>query len=314
MTPSGPEGAAPREHGLPAALAAFAAAGGGTVGGTVGGTGGGTGERAGDRASGPLLVSSDFDGVLAPLEDDPLASRPTPAAAAAIARLAACDRVRVALVSGRRIEDLARLASPPPGALLVGSHGAETGEVLAASATPSADGPDDEDRERVDGTRARVRLIPVALDDAQRDLLARVTTGLEEIAAPVEGAWVERKPSAAVLHTRLSPAGAGHDASAAAVALGEGLGAHVMAGKDVVEIAVTDTSKGAALDTLREALGAAAVLYLGDDVTDERAFAVLGPGDVGVKVGDGETLAAHRIADPAAAAEVLTTLADLLGA
>ncbi|TGJ95369.1 hypothetical protein DLJ96_12365, partial [Actinotalea fermentans ATCC 43279 = JCM 9966 = DSM 3133] len=39
-----------------------------------------------DAGTGPVLVASDFDGVLAPLGDDPLASRPTPAAAAALAR------------------------------------------------------------------------------------------------------------------------------------------------------------------------------------------------------------------------------------
>ncbi|MFE4464954.1 trehalose-phosphatase [Oerskovia sp. NPDC056781] len=296
MTSSGtaqPEVGGPADLGV--ALAAFAAA---------------AGTPHQDAGPGPVLVASDFDGVLAPLGDDPLASRPTPAAAAALARLAACgpDRVRVALVSGRRIEDLAHLASPPPGALLVGSHGAETGEVLA----PLRDGADDERSVRADGTAARVRLVPVALDEAQRDLLDEVAAGLEEIAAPLEGAWVEHKPSAAVLHTRLSPAGPAHTASTAAAELGERLGAHVMVGKNVVEIAVTRTSKGIALDALRERLGSPAVLYLGDDVTDERAFAVLGPADVGIKVGDGETLAAYRVADPAEAAAALTTLADLL--
>ncbi|MBD7980332.1 trehalose-phosphatase [Oerskovia sp. Sa2CUA9] len=280
-----------------------------------------------------MLVASDFDGVLAPLGDDPLASRPTAAAAAALARLAALgpDRVRVALVSGRRIEDLARLASPPVGALLVGSHGAETGEVLApapeggpAGGPGAAGDAGGEDRTgvapgarsqvRADGTTARVRLVPVALDDAQTALLAHVTQGLEEIADPVEGAWVEHKPSAAVLHTRLSPHPAADKASAAAARLGDELGAHAMTGKNVVEIAVTSTSKGIALDALRTRLGSPAVLYLGDDVTDERAFAVLGAADLGIKVGPGETLARRRVADPAEAARALTALADLLGA
>ncbi|MFD6094481.1 trehalose-phosphatase [Oerskovia sp. NPDC060338] len=268
----------------------------------------------GAPAGGPLLVASDFDGVLAPLGDDPLASRPTAAAAAALARLAALgpDRVRVALVSGRRIEDLARLASPPVGALLVGSHGAETGEVLASS--PDAEAPGAHSQVRADGTTARVRLVPVALDDAQTALLTHVTQGLEEIADPVEGAWVEHKPSAAVLHTRLSPQPAADEAAVAAARLGDELGAHAMTGKNVVEIAVTSTSKGIALDALRTALGSPAVLYLGDDVTDERAFAVLGASDLGIKVGPGETLARRRVADPAEAALALTVLADLLGA
>jgi trehalose 6-phosphate phosphatase len=77
----------------------------------------------------------------------------------------------------------------------------------------------------------------------------------------------------------------------------------VTPGKAVLDLAVTDMSKGVALDRMR---GDAAVFFAGDDVTDETAFARLRPGDVGVKVGEGETAAPYRVADPAA-------LADLLG-
>jgi trehalose 6-phosphate phosphatase len=40
------------------------------------------------------------------------------------------------------------------------------------------------------------------------------------------------------------------------------------------------------------------VLFAGDDVTDETAFARLRPGDVGVKVGPGDTAAQHRVDAP----------------
>jgi trehalose 6-phosphate phosphatase len=63
---------------------------------------------------------------------------------------------------------------------------------------------------------------------------------------------------------------------------------------------------------LRGELGAAAVVYLGDDLTDEDVFGRLGPADVGVKVGEGETRARHRVADPDAALAVLRLLGDLL--
>ena len=185
----------------------------------------------------PLLVASDFDGVLAPLGDDPSASRPTPAAAAALERLAAApaSRARLALVSGRTLESLGALSGAPLGTLLIGSHGAERGEVVA---TP----PDG-----VPGVEHR----PFALSEAEAALLDQVRTGLEGVATGVEGAWVEHKPSAAVLHTRLASTEEGAQAADAAHTVGTALGAHTMRGKDVVEVAVVATSKGQALTALR---------------------------------------------------------------
>jgi trehalose 6-phosphate phosphatase len=84
-------------------------------------------------------------------------------------------------------------------------------------------------------------------------------------------------------------------------------------GKEVLELAVTDADKGSALRRLRAETGAAAALYLGDDVTDEDAFRALHPGDLGVKIGTGDTAARFRVADPAAAIALLGRLADLLG-
>ncbi len=95
---------------------------------------------------------------------------------------------------------------------------------------------------------------------------------------------------------------------------------HSTEGKAVLELAVIETSKGHALDILRERLDCDVVIYLGDDVTDEKAFAHLRPdaGDVGIKVGEGETAAAHRVADTDDVASVLdfvaTRRADALGA
>ncbi len=50
------------------------------------------------------------------------------------------------------------------------------------------------------------------------------------------------------------------------------------------------------------------MLYVGDDVTDETAFAVLGPDDIGVKVGSGETHAAYRVDGPEDVRELLQLL------
>jgi len=275
------------------------------------------------RAGRPVLLASDFDGVLAELVDDPEASRPVPAAAAALARLAAArpggapggapgvarpdaappgaapgappgaapGGVTLALVSGRDLATLARLAGAPAGTVLVGSHGAERGVITPDGALDA-------------------RPLDLAPADAER--LAAVVAALEDVAARAEGAWVERKPTSAVLHVRLVPGALAEELRADALARLRALGADAMLGKDVVDCGGVETSKGAALTALREETGAARTLYLGDDVTDERAFAALGPDDVTVRVGDGASVARFRVAGTAGAAAALARVADAL--
>lgn len=251
-----------------------------------------------------VLIALDFDGVLAPLGLDPSASRPVPAAVTALARLASGDGVQLALVSGRPAGDLAALASPPAGTWLVGSHGAETGAV-------EADG--------------HVSLFPLELEPEAADLLHRVGEALGLIAARYPGAWVEHKPAGAVLHTR-ELSGRNPDAAEAALAAaldgpGTWPGTHTQRGNQVVEIPVLSATKGQALNDLRRRLGAAhgqgptpsgvAVLFAGDDVTDESALRTLGAGDVGIKVGTAPSVAHLRVADEEAMAAALHRLADL---
>ena len=56
------------------------------------------------------------------------------------------------------------------------------------------------------------------------------------------------------------------------------------------------------------------MLYAGDDVTDEDAFAALREGDIGLKIGPGVSLADHRVRGPAEVTEVLRRLADFRAA
>jgi trehalose 6-phosphate phosphatase len=59
-------------------------------------------------------------------------------------------------------------------------------------------------------------------------------------------------------------------------------------------------------------LGAAGVLYLGDDVTDEDVFRVLPDPAVTVKVGGGPTAARHRVDDLTGVHAVLERLVTKL--
>jgi trehalose 6-phosphate phosphatase len=61
---------------------------------------------------------------------------------------------------------------------------------------------------------------------------------------------------------------------------------------------------------LRERLHPATVLFVGDDASDEHVIEHLEPGDIGVKVGAGDTAAAHRLRAPADVVTFLTTLAQ----
>ena len=87
-------------------------------------------------------------------------------------------------------------------------------------------------------------------------------------------------------------------------------GIYVTHGKDVMELSLIATDKGAAVNALRTQASASAVLYLGDDVTDENAFAELHGPDVGIKVGAGPTQATYRVDDPIDAVRILGYLLE----
>lgn len=244
----------------------------------------------GDPAARPLLVALDFDGTLAPLQDDPMAARIAPGGESLLTRLAATDGVRLAIVSGRAMAQLPALADLPAGTLLVGSHGAERARVTEHGLDRSV----------------------AELSDEQRDALATLGGRAAAIARGRDGVWVETKPAAVVVHTRLAPDDVAAVATGEALALAEQSGLRPLHGKDVVELPVLDADKGSALAALRAELAARTVLYAGDDVTDEHAFAALRPGDVGIKVGPGRSAAEYRVATPADLVSALSGLAEAL--
>jgi trehalose 6-phosphate phosphatase len=225
-----------------------------------------------------LLVASDFDGTLAPIVSNPADARPLPGAAAALAAIADLPSTSVALISGRALRVLRELSGAPPAVHLVGSHGAEFDTGFSH---------------------------PV--DEA---LLARITVELNAIAGKSPGVTVETKPASVALHVRNASASDGDAALAKARAASESWGAHATEGKAVLEFAVITTDKGEAVDIIRQQSEATAVVFFGDDVTDEKAFRRMRDDDVGVKVGPGDTLAHYRIEAPDDVAVALAYLLD----
>lgn len=234
-----------------------------------------------------LLVALDFDGTLAPEVDDPEKARALPEARAAVLRLLALQNTRVALVSGRAMRSLEQVADLPDSALLVGSHGIEI-------------------RLDSDGDHSRLD----AAEQARIDVLNLV---LGEVAGAMDQVWLEEKPAGFALHTRLATEHNGRVAHlvARSEVAAELSGVTVREGKNVLEFSIRSTTKGEAVEHLRQYTDADAVFYAGDDVTDEDAFAALGADDLGLKSGDGSTLANFRVPGPEQVAHALGLLADL---
>jgi len=228
---------------------------------------------------GMLLVVSDYDGTLAPIVDDPERAFPDKKALGALQDLGELPDTRAAIISGRSWGELRRLSGSPPNVVLVGGHGAETGPAVGG--------------EEVAG-------------------LVEVTAALEEIAAQFPGANIERKPTGVAFHYRkVDPAGVDEALRMVTAGPGSDPRLHLRHGKMVVEISASAVDKGVALVRIREECGAEATVFLGDDLTDEDAFAVLGPEDVGIKVGPGASKGSRRLADQEQVGELLVNLLEL---
>ncbi|MDX1449900.1 MAG: trehalose-phosphatase, partial [Acidimicrobiia bacterium] len=199
-----------------------------------------------------VLVGLDFDGVLAEIVPQPEQASPVDGVAEVLEALVGLDGVRVAAVSGRRRDDLAQRLRPPAGVILIGEHGAD------------------------DGVRIDDR--PPHYDEVL-ELLTR-------LAAEHEGAWVEQKQTGMTLHCRaLAPETAAELTRQASAELDLLVPGTHAPGHRVVDVRLTGVTKGDAINRLRQP--GEAVLYIGDDTTDESVFEILHGGDLGVKVGPG---------------------------
>ncbi|MDY0909416.1 trehalose-phosphatase [Microbacterium sp. CFBP9034] len=243
---------------------------------------------AGVAASARLLVALDFDGTLAPLEDEPMDARMLPVAREALDALVAAPDTVVALVSGRSLSDLRIIAEHLDDSplLLAGSHGAEfwvPGEGVVSH--------DDEPG-----------------DDELRDSLR---SHAEAATADLAGVWIEPKRFGFGVHTRKSTPADANEANRLVDALVAAEAPHWRrrTGHNIVEYAFRHEGKDSAIAELRARTDASAVLFAGDDVTDEDALESLGPDDLGVHVGSRPTAASLCVPDIAALAAVLSVIA-----
>ena len=223
-------------------------------------------------ARGALALFLDFDGTLIDIAPRPDAIRVPGSLSARLRSLSERLDGRLALISGRSIEDLERHCGSLPMAL-AGSHGAD----LRPTGRPS-------DPTSVAG------------------LPHFVVSEVEQFAAR-EALVFEGKPHGAALHSR-ELAEKEDMALLFMESLAQRHGLMVKRGKFVAELVRPGAHKGAAVAALMQQppFAGAAPVFVGDDVTDEDGFAAaIERGGFGVAVGERRSeRAAYRLSDPAA--------------
>ena len=237
-----------------------------------------------------LLLCLDYDGTLSEIVAEPSLAFPVPGIRETVLRLAAVSsRLTVAIVTGRSIAEARRLLGLNRGLVFSGLHGLEAA--------------------RPDGAGA---VAPAAL--ACKPELDRVRDWLACNVPSQQGFRIEDKGFALGLHYRAAEPSIARmlveDFAQFVTANAPGL--KLMRLKMLLEAIPRAASKAHAVAALRDLVTTPhATAFIGDDVTDEDAFAALGPGDLGILVGPARpSRARYRLPSPAAVAVALKALAD----
>lgn len=208
----------------------------------------------------------DLDGTLAPIAARPQDVRPDPRRTSLLERLAARLQGRLAVVSGRTLDDVDRILEG-----CVASVAAVHGLVVR--------GPD-----------GRIRR------PAPHPGLARALEGFRAFAARDAGVLVEEKAGLSVaLHFRLARAQA-DAARTCAHDLAAQTGLVLQEGHMVEELRTPGAGKGDAVRAFMAMapFAGASPVFVGDDVTDEQGFkAAQALGGAGVRVGEARATAAR---------------------
>jgi trehalose 6-phosphate phosphatase len=216
------------------------------------------------RARPPLLVVTDFDGTLSPINPDPMGALIEPVARTALRRLAGIaearpDRLAVAVLSGRAAPDLAARVRVG-GVRYLGNHGLEAGAL---------------------GRGARAEHLRVQVDPALAGYVEPAAALARAVADRLgRPAWlfVELKGPSIAFHFRgAADADAAREALLKAIEAAEretgGSGLVQFEGRKIVELRPDGAGgKGHAAVRLLERLRPGGVLAFGDDVSDAEAF------------------------------------------
>ncbi len=228
-----------------------------------------------------LLVASDYDGTLAEIVHDAARAVPNADAIKGLRAIRAVPWTSTAVVSGRSAADLAAFLGSLRPDYIVGSHGAEWQQV------------------------------GVTLSTDERDRLLEVASRISAVVERWPGLSSELKPAGVAMHVRTAdPAVATRAIELAIENCGSMAGVYIRHGSQVVEFMVVAANKGDAVRRARNAAGATGVIFIGDDLTDEDVFRSLTAEDLGIKVGEGETAARHRVSGVSDVAEILRLLAS----
>lgn len=214
----------------------------------------------------------DFDGTMVDIAPQPDAVRVPQPLIESLGWLHAYLGGAVAVISGRTIAQIDAFLHPLK-LPVAGIHGAE--------------------RRAADGTLTAPAAQPLDVVVAAAEALARAHPALR----------VENKRSSLALHYRQAPELEALCLATMQEAVNASLGLTLLRGKMVVEAKPGGASKGRAIEEfLREPPFAGRTpLFIGDDITDEVGFSTVQRlGGLGIKVGEGTTVAWQRLPDPAA--------------
>lgn len=214
----------------------------------------------------------DFDGTLVNLAPRPEDVSVDPGLPGLLAQLALSLEGAVAIVSGRPVAEIDHHLQPLT-LPVAGVHGAERR-----------------------GSDQLLRRIAVQSLDEAAALIAA-------FCQRHPGLRMEHKPGAIALHYRSAEALEDECLAVMSQALQRVEGMALLRGKKVVEMKPRRAGKGMAVKAFLEErpFSFRQPWFFGDDMTDEAAFEVVQAlGGIAVKIGEGDTLAAHRLPDPAA--------------